>query len=80
MLTKVRAVCLNSLTIAWGYLLALVGVILQLIDAAGDVLGDPGIRDQVSAAVGDPTWAGRVLLAISIVTLAARLRSIRKAS
>ena len=33
---------------------------------------------QVSAAVGDPTWSGRVLLAISIVTLVARLRSIRR--
>jgi len=80
MLTKVKAFCLNSLTIAWGYLLALAGVMLQLVDAAGDVLGDPGFKDQVSAAVGDPTWAGRVLLAISIVTLAARLRSVGRHS
>ena len=80
MFTKLKTLCLRSLTIAWGYLLALVGVILQLVDAAGDILGDPAIKDQVSAAVGDPTWAGRVLLIISIVTLAARLRSIRKAS
>jgi len=80
MLAKLKALCLRSLTIAWGYLLALVSVILQLIDAAGDALGDPAIKDQVSAAIGDPTWAGRVLLIISIVTLAARLRSIRKAS
>jgi len=76
MLTKVKTFCLNSLTIAWSYLLALAGVILQLVDAASDVLSDPGFRDQVSAAVGDPTWAGRVLLIISIVTLAARLRSV----
>jgi hypothetical protein len=80
MLTKLKTFCLNSLTVAWGYLLAFIGVILQLVDAAGEVLGDPGIKDQVSAAIGDPTWAGRVLLAISIVTLAARLRSVRKSS
>jgi len=77
---RVIVLCLNSLTIAWGYLLALLGAMLQVVDAAGDVLGDPAIKDQVSAAVGDPTWSGRVLLAISIVTLAARLRSIRKQS
>jgi hypothetical protein len=53
-------------------------LILQLVDAAGDVLGDPAIKDQVSTAIGDPTWAGRVLLVISIVTLAARLRTLRK--
>ena len=75
-----QVVCLNSLTIAWGYLLALLGVVLQVVDAAGDILGDPGIKEQVSAAVGDPTWSGRVLLCISIITLAARFRSIRKQS
>ena len=80
MLTKLKTFCLNSLTIAWGYLLALIGVILQLVDAAGDVLGDPTIKDQVSAAIGDPTSAGRVLLVISIITVAARLRSIRRSS
>jgi hypothetical protein len=80
MLAKIKAFCLNSLTIAWSYALAFLGLMLQLIDAAGDVLGDPAIKDQVTAAVGDPTWAGRVLLVISIVTLAARLRSIRRQS
>lgn len=78
MLAKIKALCLNSLTIAWGYSLAFLGSILQLVDAAGDVLGDPAIKDQVSTAIGDPTWAGRVLLVISIVTLAARLRTLRK--
>jgi hypothetical protein len=80
MFAKLKAFCLNSLTVAWGYLLALLGLMLQLVDAAGDVLGDPAIKDQISVAVGDPAWAGRVLLAISIITLAARLRSIRKQS
>jgi hypothetical protein len=80
MFVKVKALCLNSLTIAWGYLLATLGLILQFVDAAGEIFGDPAIKDQVSAAVSDPTWSGRVLLAISVVTLAARLRSIRKQS
>ena len=80
MFAKMKAFCLNSLTIAWSYLLAFLGLMLQLVDAAGDVLGDPTIKDQVSAAVGDPAWAGRVLLVISIITLTARLRSVRKQS
>jgi hypothetical protein len=78
MIGKIKALCLNSWTVAWGYLLAMTGVMLQVVDAAGDVLGDPAIKEQVSAAVGNPTWSGRILLAISIVTLVARLRSIRK--
>lgn len=80
MFARVKAFCLNSLTIAWSYLLAFFGLMLQLVDAAGDALGDPAIKDQVSVAIGDPAWAGRVLLVISIITLAARLRSVRKQS
>jgi hypothetical protein len=80
MFARIKAFCLNSLTIAWSYLLACFGLMLQLVDVAGDVLGDPAIKEQVSAAVGDPAWAGRVLLVISIITLAARLRSVRKQS
>jgi len=80
MLVKIKALCLNSLTIAWSYLLAFLGLMLQLLDAVGDVLGDPAIKDQVSVAIGNPTWAGRVLVMISIITLAARLRSVRRQS
>jgi hypothetical protein len=81
MVAKAKALCLNSLTIAWGYLLAFGGAALQVVDAAADALGDPGIKDQVSAAVGgDPKMAGRILLGISIVTIIARMRSLRKAT
>jgi hypothetical protein len=79
MWAKLKAFCLNSLTIAWGYMLAFVGVALQTIDALADALGDPALRDQISAAVGDTKTAGRILLGISIVTILARLRSLRKA-
>ena len=80
MFTGIKALCLNSLTIAWGYCLALLGLMLQLVDAAAAVFGDPAVRDQVAIAVGDPAWAGRVLLAISLFTMVARLRSIRRQS
>jgi hypothetical protein len=80
MFAKVKAFCLNSLTIAWSYSLAFAGVILQGLDTIADALGDPGLKDQISASIGDAKTAGRVLLGISIVTIIARLRSLRKAS
>jgi hypothetical protein len=79
-LAKTKAVCLNSLTIAWGYLLAFAGVLLQGIDSIADALGDPNLGDQIKAATGDTRTAGRILLGISVVTIVARLRSIGKAS
>jgi len=80
MIAKLKTLCLNSLTIAWGYLLAITGAIMQAIDVTADALGDPGIKDQLSAAIGDPKTVGRVLLGVAIITIIARLRSLRKAS
>jgi hypothetical protein len=79
MLAKIKASCLHSLTIAWGCVLALVGGAMSVIDNIGDALGDPNLKDQVSAAIGDTRIAARVLLGISIITILARLRSLRKA-
>jgi hypothetical protein len=78
--SRVKAACLNSLTIAWGYLLAFAGAAMQAIDNVADVLADPALKDQISAAIGDARTVGRILLGISVVTIVARLRSIRKVS
>lgn len=80
MLAKIKAFCLNSLTVAWGYFLSFVGAILQLVDTIGDALGDPSLKDQISSAIGDPKTVGRLLLGVSVITIIARIRSIRKAS
>jgi len=80
MWAKVKASCLHSLTMAWGYCLAIVGAAMQGVDMLADALGDPNLRDQVSAAVGDTRIVGRILLGVSIITIVARLRIARKAS
>ena len=80
MFAKIKAACLHSLTIAWGYLLAIAAGVMTAIDNIGDALGDPNLRDQINSAFGDAKVAGRVLLGISIITILARLRSLRKAS
>ena len=80
MLGKFKAICLHSLTIAWSYVLAATGSAMAAIDNIGDALGDPGLRDQINAAIGDTRVAGRILLGISVITILARLRSLRKAS
>jgi len=80
MFAKLKAACLHSLTIAWGYVLAIVGAVMSIVDNIGDAFGDPGLKDQISAAIGDVKTAGRVLLGISIITILARLRSLKKAS
>ena len=77
---KIKAFCLNSLTIAWGYVVAFAGLLLQGLDSVADALGDPNLKDQISAAIGDTKTVGRILLGVSVLTIVARLRSLRKAS
>lgn len=80
MFARIRAVCLHSLTIAWSYCVALFGAAISAADQVADALGDPGLKDQISAAVGDARTTGRILLVISVVTIIARLRTLRKAN
>jgi hypothetical protein len=79
MIQKIKAICLSSLTIAWGYCLALAGAALQVIDSVADALGDADLREQIGSAIGDARTTGRILLGISVITIIARLRSLRKA-
>jgi hypothetical protein len=78
MLSRLKAFCLHSLTIAWSYVLAIVGGAMSVVDNVGDALGDPNLRDQISAAIGDAKTTGRILLGISVITILARLRSLKK--
>ena len=80
MWAKIKAACLHSLTIAWSYALAIVGGVMTIIDNIGDALGDPSLRDQVGAAIGDARTTGRILLGISVITILARMRSLKKGS
>ena len=80
MWARIKAACSHKLTIAWGYVLAFIGGLLSIIDTISDALGDPGLKDQISAAFGDTRTVGRILLLISLITIIARLRSLRRAS
>jgi hypothetical protein len=78
MLVRLKSLCLHSLTVAWGYALAIAGGLISIVDNVADALGDPGLKEQISAAIGDTRIAGRILLGISVITILVRLRSLRR--
>jgi len=80
MLARLKAICLNSMTIAWSYCVALAGALASVIDDLADLLGDPDVKDQIGAAIGDVKMTGRILLAISVVTIIARMRTLRRSA
>ena len=75
---KIKVACMRSLTIAWGYVMALASALLSAVDLVGQALGDPTLKDQISAAIGDPATAARILAVCSIITILARLRGLAK--
>ncbi|WP_456739533.1 hypothetical protein [Bradyrhizobium sp. USDA 376] len=66
------------MTIAWSYCIGLAGALASVIDDFADALGNPDFKDQISAAIGDVKITGRILLVISVVTIIARLRTLRR--
>lgn len=78
MLARLKAACLHSMTIAWSYCIALFGALASVSDDLADALGDPGVKDQISSAIGDAKTTGRIMLMISVVTIIARLRTLRR--
>lgn len=78
---KVSALGWHSATVAWSYFIALLGLGLSWIEPIAAALGDPDIKAQVTDTLQtNPKILAYVLMGISAVTLAARLRSFAKAS
>lgn len=76
---KVWALCGNSITMLWSYILMAMGTIWSQIDTLASTLGDPNFKQQVTSLIGaDPKAIGYFAMMVSAVTIASRLRSIAK--
>lgn len=76
---KVWALCGNSMTVLWGYVLGGIGSGFALIDQLGAALGDPNLnlKQQVIDTLKDhPEYLGYALTGISVVTIIARVRGL----
>jgi hypothetical protein len=76
---KVWALCGKSATMAWSYILAGIGALVQFIDPLASAVGDPNLHDQVTQALAsDPKILGYFAIFVAGITVAARLRTIGK--
>ncbi|WP_425909057.1 hypothetical protein [Nitrobacter sp. TKz-YC02] len=76
---KAWALCGRSATLAFAYFIQAVSWVLQWIDPIANFLGDPELRQQITETLGsNPKLLGYVLMGISFITIAARVRSIVK--
>ena len=76
---KVWALCGKEITIAWSYAVIGIGAAIQWIDPIAATLGDPDLRTQITNALStDPKVLGYFAMAVSLITILARLRSIGK--
>jgi hypothetical protein len=76
---KVWAYCGKSVTVTWGYLLGGFGSAIAMLDPLANVVGDPDLKDKVTSLLqSNPQVLGYLTIGISVITIAARLRSIAK--
>ena len=74
---KVWALCGNSATMAFAYFIQALSWAFQWIDPIATFFGDPDMRQQLTEALGaNPKVLGYVLMAVSFITIATRVRSI----
>lgn len=77
--SKVRALAGHSATLAWSYGVMAMGCALQWLDPLASLAGDPDFKSQVTSTLqANPKVLGYVLIGISAITIAARMRSIGK--
>lgn len=76
---KVWALCGKSATLAASYVAQVLGWVFQAIDPVASVLGDPDLKEQIAELFkADPAVLGKLMSAISLVIIAARVRSLFK--
>lgn len=76
---KAWALCGKSITMGWSYFLMAIGALLNNLDGIATTMGDPHFKQQVADFLhSDPVYLGYFAMAVSGVTIAARLRSIVK--
>ena len=65
----------HSVTILWARVVALSGIVFAAFDSAGDLLGLPGIKEDIQSLL-DPAYVPYYLIGVAIVTELARRRSL----
>jgi hypothetical protein len=74
---KVWALCGKSLTMAFSYFIQALSWALQWVDPIATFFGDPDMRQQLTETLkADPKILGYVLMAVSAVTIAARVHGL----
>jgi hypothetical protein len=74
---KAWALCGKRVSLAFAYVIQAIGWLLQWIDPLANLLGDPDLRQQITDNLQtNPKMLGYVLMAISFITIAARVRSV----
>lgn len=77
--SKVWALCGRSVTMAFSYFIQVLSWALQAIDPIAGFFGDPDLRQQITDGLqANPKVLGYILMAISFLTIAARLQGMVK--
>jgi len=72
---RLSALAWHSLTVAWGYLLVVIGLFLDALPIAAEFFEAPEVQSVIAAVAGP--YASHWLKAIGLITVLARMRTLR---
>ena len=73
---KIKKVCGDSMTIAWGYIQIAMSGVLNMIDLIGATVNDGAFKETINTAVNDTKLVAKILLVTGVITIFARMRSL----
>ena len=66
----------ESATILWAKFCMIVAAVVSQLDNLADFIGQPEWKDAINTYLGDPKIIAGVMLAISVITISARKRTL----
>lgn len=78
-LQRLRAGARGSATLLWGKFCVGLSAVVTWADSIADMLGQPDAKQYINDAIGNPKIVGAIMLAVSLVSMWSRLRTLTKA-
>lgn len=78
---KIFALAWRKASVAWSYLLFVVGWLVNQLDTVAGLVGDPDFREQIANALGaDPKLLSYVMIGISLLIFINRMKAVSRSA
>lgn len=78
---KASALAWHKASVAWSYLLFVLGWLVNQLDSVAALVGDPDFREQIANALGaDPKLLSYVMIGVSVLIFVNRMKAVNRSA